>query len=560
MGATAPGLAEHGLEDPVGVDLLFGEALEQAAVTDHDDTAAQADELFQLAGQEHHRMALRGKVSQMVVELTLGLCVDAASRVVQDQDMRLLGKGAAEQHLLLVAAAERSDLVGLPADLDGQAFDEPVEDGRKAGPYDDAGPAVLDVLAIKRDQEVLEDAEIREDALAAPVAGDVGDAASLRCFQAVDLDQRPCLGPGQRQALESGRDTGHGPHQLVLALPVESGHTHDLAAQEVEVDPLGLGPDPESVGAHDDLVAERLVRFAVLGLRHVPAAGHQAKQVLLGDLLLLQYAYVAAVAHDGGAVADADQFGDAVGDDDDRGPHVAQRAHPVEEPFGGIQIESRRRFVQDQHPWLHEKGATDGDPLFDGERQPPGVHLRIDLQPRQLLHQHPGRVGLLPGRPRLREETVRAHEQVVGHGTVVGDQDLLENGGDPGAARLDRGARRMAEDGDPSGIGQDDGRHHLGERGFATAVTADDGVDLAASGAEGAAVERPGHPVDLVDVGDGDGIPRRRRRRRGMNGGAFVAGLLQRVAIRGVVRPLGRGRTGALDHAARRCRQWSEAL
>ena len=130
-------------------------------------------------------------------------------------------------------------------------------------------------------------------------------------------------------------------------------------------------------------------------------------------------------------------------------------------------VESRSRAAEDS-----SRMSTSGFmssarpmviPLLDGERQSAGVHLRVDRESGQLLHQRPGGLELLRARPRLGEEVVRTHEEVVGHRAGIGDQDLLVHGRDPGAARLQWSARRVAEDGELPGIGQDHSRHHLGE-------------------------------------------------------------------------------------------------
>ena len=183
-----------------------------------------------------------------------------------------------------------------------------------------------------------------------------------------DFDQIPGLGAHQGKALERRSDPRKRTHQLVLALAVEPGDAHYLAAPEVEVDAVRLGPDAQPVGPHDDFFACRVLRRVRLGMREVPVTGHETEQVLLGDLCLLQHPDVATVPHDGGAIADADELGDAVGDDDHRRALVAQLAHLGEESLGGVQIESGRRLVEDEHLRVHQQRPADGDPLLDGER------------------------------------------------------------------------------------------------------------------------------------------------------------------------------------------------
>ena len=64
----------------------------------------EVQEFLDLGGQEHHRPAARRKLPQVAVKVQLGPDVDAARRIVQDQHTGFLGKGASDEHLLLVAA------------------------------------------------------------------------------------------------------------------------------------------------------------------------------------------------------------------------------------------------------------------------------------------------------------------------------------------------------------------------------------------------------------------------------------------------------------------------
>jgi hypothetical protein len=217
-------------------------------------------------------------------------------------------------------------------------------------------------------------------------------------------------------------------------------------------------------------------------------------------------------------VADADQLGDAMGNDDHGGAAVAQLAHLAEQPLGRVQVESRRRLVQDQNLGLAQQGAPDGDPLLDAERQAADRHLGIDVEAGQLLHQGVGGAHLLPDRERLGEEAVEADEEIIGDGALVRDQHLLKHRGDAGPAGLEWRARHVPQHRYLAAIRGQHPRHYLGQRALTATVTADDGVDLALPGAEGAAVQRLGDAEDLVHIHDRDGCRRGRRCRRRIAG------------------------------------------
>src|SRR5437762_482265 len=84
--------------------------------------------------------------------------------------------------------------------------------------------------------------------------------------------------------------------------------------------------------------------------------------------------------------------------------------------------QSRRRFVQDQDPRPGEKGAPDGDPLLEAERQAADQRVGIDVDAGELRHQRGGDRLLLLGRHRSREQRVGPEKEVLDDRAFVGDQ------------------------------------------------------------------------------------------------------------------------------------------
>ena len=76
------------------------------AVAHHQHAVGDMDELGQVARVEQDRIALGGEVAHQLEDLALGADVDAARRVVEQEDARLGEQHLAEDHLLLVAARE----------------------------------------------------------------------------------------------------------------------------------------------------------------------------------------------------------------------------------------------------------------------------------------------------------------------------------------------------------------------------------------------------------------------------------------------------------------------
>ena len=95
----------------------------------HDqDAVGERDHLRHVAGDEDDRDAAGGDLADQLVEVGLGLDVDADRRLVDDQDVGIGGEPLGDRHLLLVAAGEvadrlaerrRADLEPLDEGLDG---------------------------------------------------------------------------------------------------------------------------------------------------------------------------------------------------------------------------------------------------------------------------------------------------------------------------------------------------------------------------------------------------------------------------------------------------------
>ena len=83
------------------------------AVPHHRDAVGDVDQLRQVARIEEDGVALGGELAHQLEDLALGADIDAARRVVEEEDARLGEQHLAEDHLLLVAARKRAgELVG----------------------------------------------------------------------------------------------------------------------------------------------------------------------------------------------------------------------------------------------------------------------------------------------------------------------------------------------------------------------------------------------------------------------------------------------------------------
>ena len=206
------------------------------------------------------------------------------------------------------------------------------------------------------------------------------------------------------------------------------------------------------------------------------------------------------VAHRGAAPDHGDLVGDRehlvelVGDEDDREALLLELAQVAEQLVDLLRDEDRGRLVEDDDLGAAVEHLEDLDPL-------PGADAELLDQPVRLDAEAVG-VGdpldLGPGVAADAVQPLGAEDDVLEHGEVVGEHEVLEHHADPG---LDRVGRRVqgdlgAVDLDGARVGRLDAVEDLHQRRLAGAVLADDRVDGAA----------PDVDVDVV-VGDHAGEP-----------------------------------------------------
>src|SRR3990170_7040797 len=99
-------LPEAGGEDASLVELVVPELTHNAALVQHDDAMAQADELEQLGADDDDCGTRAGEVGDRAIDLGLRANVDAGGRLVEKHDARIEGEELRQHDLLLVAARE----------------------------------------------------------------------------------------------------------------------------------------------------------------------------------------------------------------------------------------------------------------------------------------------------------------------------------------------------------------------------------------------------------------------------------------------------------------------
>ena len=100
---------------------------DRPAVAQNEDAVRALDDLLELRRDHQHAEPLVGELADQRLDLGLGADVDAACRLVENQQLRIGAEPARQQHLLLVAAGELADLLLDARGLDGETFHELVD-------------------------------------------------------------------------------------------------------------------------------------------------------------------------------------------------------------------------------------------------------------------------------------------------------------------------------------------------------------------------------------------------------------------------------------------------
>ena len=214
-------------------------------------TTSSRSELMRMTARPLSR-----EVAHERLDLGLGADVDAARRVVEDEQPRGGGEHAGEQHLLLVAARELGELLVGSRGLDAQPVDELLGDAPLVGADEQAaaGQPRQD-----RERDVVLDRQRGDDALGLAVLGDEGDASRDRGARGAAPD-RLAFHRDRARIERLGAEDGLGSRGPARAQ--QTRQADDLAAVDRDVDVVDDVVPAEALGSQDDLLvsAARLPR------------------------------------------------------------------------------------------------------------------------------------------------------------------------------------------------------------------------------------------------------------------------------------------------------------
>ena len=246
-------------------------------------------------------------------------------------------------------------------------------------------------LAERQERHVLAHRERQHDPLSVTIAREVDDAGAAHPARPAELQGATVHAEGAACGAHPSERT----QERALAVALDTGEPDDLTGLDAEGD-IAEARTTEAVDFEQrrgGRIAGALAREDLID----GAADDQAQDLALGDAGSVEGSARLAVAQDGDAVGDALDLGKAMGDVDDRGALVADRADVREEPFALDSSERLGRLVEDQHLGVERERLGDLDELAVGgaEVADPLGGVDVGADRREMLAR-PG------GRPRHR--------------------------------------------------------------------------------------------------------------------------------------------------------------
>ncbi len=427
-------------------------------------------ELGRIGACENDEPALGGEGAQHEVDLALGLDIDAARRIVEQQHGRVERQPLGERHLLLVAARKSLHRAGDVA-LDGEPAGEIGDQPGFRGPVAQA-PARKP--AEGGQDEVGGDGMRQHQPLVLAVGRHIDDAGRIGRLdmggQAVPARDLGPVGPCGNCAVKAEQ-------QVFLPLPDKAADTDDLARMGGKADVAheaggkALDADAQRAGSGSGARREEIARLAADHQAHQPLPVDAGERLVGGDAAVLQH---------GDMGAERLHLVEAVGDIEQRRAAVAQRLDEAGEDAGLMGGERGGRLVKDEHAGLTEERLGDLHHLAAAEREVGDRHVErlgeahhvADL-PHAAMER-----GIVDEAEAAREGT---EADILGDRQVVRQTQLLLHHGDAGRTGGGRAEApdRLAVDGNRAAVRLESAGQQVDQRGFSRAVLAEQGMNPA---------------------------------------------------------------------------------
>src|SRR5690349_5533996 len=484
--------------------LLAAEFARNTSFAHHQHAVGHADYLLQLGTDHQDAEAAMRQFAHQAIDFRLRADVDTAGRFVENQHAGAHAYPSADEYLLLVAPRERRDAARRPRARNA-VFADCIRACRallfrsqqsKPGHAPEGG---------RRD--VLRDVQVHQQAFGFTVFRDKAETeADRRCWRHTRMARATHFdGAARGQRAEQAR------REFGAARADHTGEPDDFARAHGEPsidDPIA---DLQTFDVHQHRAARGQRGLWRIDVFHF-AADHHAHELGAGRFRHGLCADLAAVLHDGHAVAQFEDFIQPVRDVDNCDAARAQHAQPFEEELHFLAGDDRRRFVEDEHAYFARHRLCDLDHLLACDRERADSLARIELHA-EFVQQRGGAFvhravvdGAEPGaRLDPREDVLRDARLRKQHEFLIDDVNavrLCVCGGLPRDG--------LTVEAQCALVRQIRAGEHLHQCRFARAIFADQCVNFAAAHAEAHVIEALDARELLDDAADLDDVGRGR--------------------------------------------------
>ncbi|EGE60673.1 hypothetical protein RHECNPAF_1360050 [Rhizobium etli CNPAF512] len=428
------------------------------------------DELRRIGTDENDEPPLGGEGAQHQVDFPLGLDVDAARRIVEEQNGRIERQPLGQRHLLLVAAGKRLHRASGIA-LDRQAAGEI---GDQAAFRRQVAQPIAGEPSERGQDEIGGDRVRQHQSLMFAVGRHIDDARRIR---RADTCRQTGISRYFRPGSRRGNRAIEPEQQVFLPLSHQPADTDDLAGAGEEADMAHhaggkiLDVDAYRAGHGGDTRREQVASLAT---------DHQADQPLAIDAGERLVGRDAAVFQHRDMRAERLHLVEAVGNIEKGGAATLERFDEAGKDAGFMGGERRGWFVQNEHARLAEQRLGDLDHLTAAKRQIGDRHVERFGEPdhiADLSHAVMQRCVVDQAEPARKG----AGSNVFGNRQAGRQAQLLLNHGDAGRARCRRAEARdrLVVDKDGSAVRLQGAGQEIDQRRLAGAVFTEQGVNPA---------------------------------------------------------------------------------
>src|SRR5271165_2601131 len=364
-------LIGHG-QDAVLIELGPRDLADHPALREHDDAVGDGDQLRQFGRDEEDASAFRGQSPQEIVDFRLGADVDAARRLVAEEDLRTAEEPLGDDDLLLVAAGEVAhDLVDRRR-LDAELFDQ----FRRRAAFGVAlqNPVARDLLQIG-DGDVFGARHAEQQALALAVFGHQAESVPHRFARRGDFDAL-ALDENLAGDLRIGAEDGARRFGAATADEARNADNFALADAEGYLRALRIAPqafDPQRLARDDDILAKGVFVLDAASHHHVHDLGDgQPGEGPRGDQL--------AIPQHGHAIADLVDLVQAMRNIEDRHAPRLEAPQDLEQPFDLLRSQGRGRLVEDEKLAFVTERLGDLDQLHLSDAEAGNERGRRDVE------------------------------------------------------------------------------------------------------------------------------------------------------------------------------------